>query len=221
MRDEDRRTFQSLRGAQLFLQEYAHAIGTIAQTGLVQRLSAIIEAAYAHTTAHAMADVRIPSLAANEQMLLDTLLRDHLTPIVRIARADLPNTPDFKVFRMPDGRPTLDQIIDSARAMGALAERFAGVFAAAGMQPGFVDALHAAADAILRARDARIAMRARRHAAVEGLTVTIAEGSNVLSAIDNLMSMELRHNAALLANWRAMITTPRRMGRPRKRRARR
>ena len=90
-----------------------------------------------------------------------------------------------------------------------------------GRSPSFIDALHAAADAVLRARDACIAMRVRRHHAVESFRQTIAEGSELLKAIDHLMSTELRHDVARLGNWRSVIATPRRLGRPRKSRRRR
>src|SRR3954462_3324388 len=169
----DRTTLHSLRGAQSFLQEYGHALRTIASTGLVQRLDAIIAVAYTHLTDDVVAQTRVNSLAWTEQVLRRELIHDHLSPLVRIARADLPHTPEFRVLRMPAGRPTLDAVVSTARAMGGIAERFASTFIAAGMQPGFADALHAAIAAVLGARDARRAAHAQRRGAVRGLRSTI------------------------------------------------
>lgn len=206
-------TLHSLRAAQNFLREYGHTLGTVAQSGLVQRLDAIIASVYDLTSERTVADLRYGSLTLTEESLRAALLRNHLTPIVRIARADLPHTPEFKVLRMPAGRPTLDQLVDAARAMAALAERFAGTFTAVGMPADFIDALHATVQGLLRTRDARIAARAQRHGAVEGLTAAISEGRSVLRAIDLLMSTELHDDAALLTNWRTVIAVRRKPGR--------
>jgi hypothetical protein len=220
VQEDDRRTFQSLRSAQVFLQEHGNVVSTAEQPLMVQHLDNIIGTAYTHITTRAVTELRACSLVATEKVLLKNLRRDHLKLIVAIAKADLPHTPEFKVLRMPKARPRLDELIAAARAMGGLAERFADIFVAMGTPPGFVDALHDAANAVLRTRDTRKATLAQKHHAVVGLAATIAEGRKVLADIDGWMSTQLHRDVALLANWRAVTATPPKLGRPRKPRAR-
>jgi hypothetical protein len=220
MRTRHRTTFAALRAAQGFLHEYGHLLGAVAESGLSRRLDAIISDLYRHTTDQVTHGLRAHSLVRTARTLRAELLRDHMTHIVRIARADLPHTPEFQSLRMPAARPTLDRLASAAFAMGGTAERFADTFVAAGMPPDFVDALHAATRAMVDAHRTAAAERGKRHAATRAIEAAIADGLAVLRALDLLVSTESRHDGALLANWKTVIATPR-IGRPRLSRKRR
>jgi hypothetical protein len=220
MRTRHRTAFAAFRTAQGFLHEYGHVLPAVAESGLSRRLDAIIDDLYRHTTDQVTHGLRAHSLVRTARTLRAELLRDHMTPIVRIARADLPHTPEFQSLRMPAGRPTLDRLASAAFAMAGIAERFAATFVAAGMPPTFVDALHAATREMIDARRAAAAESVRRSGATRAIEAAMADGLAVMRALDLLVSTESRRDAALLAQWKAVIATPR-LGRPRLSRTRR
>lgn len=220
MRARDCRTLTALCAARQFLHDHAEALPALTESDLPRHLDAIIAAIRSHATDQGVHGIRVHSVAATQHTLRRALLCNHMTPIVRIARADLPHTPEFKVLRMPSGRPTIDQLASAASAMAAMAERFTDTFVAAGLPPSFVEALHAAIRGLTDMRDEATLARGRRHGAARGVDTAIVQGHHTLRALDTLISTALRGDHALLANWRAVIATPR-LGRPRIQRTRR
>src|SRR4051812_9319665 len=61
----------------------------------------------------------------------DSLRRDHLAPIVRTARADLPHLTDFEVLRMPADKPTTDQLVSAALTTARTAKLHTAIFVTA------------------------------------------------------------------------------------------
>ena len=53
--------------------------------------------------------------------LRKALLRDHMSAIARVAKADLPPTPEVDAFRTPAGKPTVERI--PPNRIGRLATR--------------------------------------------------------------------------------------------------
>jgi hypothetical protein len=113
------------------------------------------------------------------QELCCSLRRDHLAPIIRIARADLPHTSDFKLLRMRAGKPTTDQLVSAAIAMTRTAKLHTATFVAAGMHPTLLDELHAAMRALQDRRLTAIAARGRRRTATSGIDAPVAEGHHI------------------------------------------
>jgi hypothetical protein len=215
MRARDNRTLTALCAARRFLQEHAHLLPSIVESGLPRRLDAIISSVYSHLTDQVAHGTNAHRHLRTQQTLQHELRVFHMTPIVRIARADLPHTPYFQVLRMPRGKPTIDQLTSAAVAMAGTAERYAATFVAAGLPATFVDALHTAARELIESQRIATAARADRHAATRGIEASIIDGRHTLRALDSLLAVELQRDRALLTHWRALIAEPR-LGRPRK-----
>jgi alkanesulfonate monooxygenase SsuD/methylene tetrahydromethanopterin reductase-like flavin-dependent oxidoreductase (luciferase family) len=65
-----------------------------------------------------------------------------MAPVARIARADLPNTPEFRPLRMPRGRITPEKLAAAGSGMAQAAARYTDTFVAAGLSPDFVAQLN-------------------------------------------------------------------------------
>jgi hypothetical protein len=65
--------------------------------------------------------------------LREALLRNHMAPISRIARADLPVTAELEPFKMPQGKPTIERLSAAANGMAKAARPFSPVFVSAGL----------------------------------------------------------------------------------------
>ncbi|HEY4304194.1 MAG TPA: hypothetical protein VGM82_07000 [Gemmatimonadaceae bacterium] len=137
-----------------------------------------------------------------------------MTPIARIARADLPRTEEFQVLRMPSGRVTASQLTVAATTMARIAEQNTPTFVAAGMPAGFVDEMLAAIESLRALHEAALLERGKRHAATRGIDADTLDARRTLRALDSLTAVELRRDPALFAEWTAVIAQPK-LGRPR------
>lgn len=214
MRHRDRVTLIALNAARHFLREHAHLLLRVIESGALTRLDDLIDTLNQHSTSQVVHGMRFSSLTRTQQSLQADLRRNFMTPIARIARADLPPTPDFQVLRMPSGRVTSDQLARAAVAMARVAEQHADTFVAVGMQPGFIDRMLAMVESLQTLRSEALLERGKRHAATMGLDTETLDARRTLRALDSLIAVELRKNPSLFAKWTAMIAQPR-LGRPR------
>jgi hypothetical protein len=139
-----------------------------------------------------------------QHTLRRALLRDHMAPISRIARSDLPQTPEIEPLKMPRGRPTIERLSAAAFGMAKAATPFAGVFIAAGLPADFVARLDAAADALVVFLSDRAQSRGKRSGATKGLKSQLASGRKIVRILDAFVKSALKDDPALLANWNAV-----------------
>jgi hypothetical protein len=217
MRMRDGRSLTTLRAARDFLREHAEVLSIDGESGLVRRLDDTIRTLNAHSVAQVEHTMRAHGLVQTQKALCASLRRDHMTPIVRIARADMPHAAEFRALRMPAGRVRVDQLVSAARAMLVTAERFIDTFLAAGLPRSFVDDAHAVIRALLIARADATLARGRRHGATRGIDVVIVEAHRIVRALDSLIREECRRDVVLVAQWESILANPR-LGRPRKKR---
>jgi hypothetical protein len=129
------------------------------------------------------------------------LLQEHMTPISRVARADLPQTPEMLSLRMPRGRPSTERLASHAYGMGRTATRFAEKFVASGLPADFVSRLNAAADAMLAAADERVGQRTDRTGATKALKAKLARARRIVAVLDPLVKTAAKGDQFLLAKW--------------------
>jgi len=220
MRARDRITLTTLIAARDFLDEYGHRVPGVLASDLPRRLADIITLTNAHVTAYEAHRLHADTLVRTQEVLRAALHDDHMTPIVRIARADVRHGDELRMLRMPAGRTTIDQLASAASAMAGIAARFTDTFVSSGMRVTFVEDLRAAIRALLDARAQCTRERSAQHAATLGIASAISQGRKVLHALDDLVATELHRDAALLTNWQTVIAE-RRLGRPRRRRGKR
>jgi hypothetical protein len=200
---------QSLRAVEDFLAANAATLDGIVNTGTRKKLAQTI-AALESTVAEQAGSSVIAKGGTNRYLALRTaLIRDHMAPIARIARAELPPTPEMSALRMPRQDWKMERLAAAAHGMARAAEPYTPEFVSAGLRPDFIARLTAAADAMVRSVSDRTQTRGRLTGATKGLATTLASGRRLVDAIDALVTSALADDRAMLANWKRVKRVPR------------
>lgn len=192
---------QSLRAVEAFLDANAATLTGVVSTGARQRLTAAIGALSAHVSDQTGSALTSQGSTKNQHLVREALLRDHMTPVARIARADLPQTPQIAPLRMPRGRPTAPRLAAAANGMAQAAAPYANVFISAGLPTDFIAQLTGAADDLVTALDERTQIRGKRKGATKGLKDSLSAGRKIVHILDAFVKSALKDNPALLASW--------------------
>jgi hypothetical protein len=195
---------QSLRNVEAFLEENADTLDRVIKTGARQRLADAITELAAHASEQTGNALASRGATKRQQALRKVLLRDHMAPIVKIADADIPKTPDVEPLRMPRGQPTAQRLAAAAFGMAKAAAPHAGVFTSAGLPGDFVAQLTGAADAMLASVDERSRNRGKRTGATKGLKAKLAAGRKIVHVLDAFVQSALNDDPARLADWNAV-----------------
>jgi hypothetical protein len=121
--------------------------------------------------------------------------------ISRIARADLPRTPQVEPLSMPRGVPTIPRLAAAADGMAKAAAPFASVFTAAGLPDDFIARLNSAVDALVASNKDRMQSRGKRSGATQGLKSRLVEGRRIVNVLDALVTTTLKDDPVLLGSW--------------------
>src|SRR4030081_2173295 len=97
----------SLRTVQEFLERNKDVLPELVKTGARQRLDEVIASLNGHASNQAGSAIGMRGATKLQRTLRTALRRDHMAPIARIAKLDLPPVPDLQALRMPRGRPTV------------------------------------------------------------------------------------------------------------------
>ena len=155
MKNDQANAMLSLRTVDAFLDAHADKLPGIAQSGARRRLTGTLEAARDHTADQARSNIEAQGLTRKHRTLRTTLVRDHMRPIARVARADLSAIPDFQALRLPPSGVTPSKLFAAALGMAQVAQSNAQPFLDAGMAADFTAQLVSAAEAMMHALDSR------------------------------------------------------------------
>jgi hypothetical protein len=191
----------SLTAVQHFLDEHATKLGDVATGGARKRLDDVIAELAAHVAEQSGSDLAAQGSTKKQRALRIALIRDHMAPISRIARADLPDTPEIQPLKMPVGRPSTQKLASVARGMAKAATPFAHVFLLGGLPTDFIARLDTATNALLQAVAERSRNRGRRGGATTGLRDRLSAGRKIVQVLDALVKSAGAKDPALLADW--------------------
>jgi hypothetical protein len=204
MKNIQARSLETLRDVQRFLDDHDAALPGVSLTSARRKLDEIVSTLDAHAATQVGAGIAA-QMSTRVQTNLEILLRrDHMTPIARIARAELPSIPELSALRMPRGRPTLEKLAAHAYAMAEIAERHHDVFVAAGLPSDFADRLRGAAEEMRAARTTRTLRRGNRAAATAGLRLSLSAGRRIVGDLDAFVQMAAADNPSLRSSWLAV-----------------
>ena len=195
---------QSLRAVEAFIDGNAATLTGVVSTGARRRLTGAIGELAAHVSDQTGSALASQGSTKNQHLVREVLLHDHMAPLARIARADLPQTPQLAPLRMPRGRPTAPKLAAAANGMAQAAAPYASVFISAGLPTDFIAQLTGAADDLVIALDERTQSRGKRTGATKGLKDSLSDGRKVVHILDAFVTRALKNNAALLANWNSV-----------------
>ena len=213
MRTSQGPMLQSLHAVQSFVDQYPEQLSAIVKSGARQKLDEAIAQLSDHVSTQTGSHLAAQGATQKHRSLRQALIRDHMAPISRIARADLPPTPEVEPLKMPKGRPTASRLAAAAYGMGKAAVPFTAVFTFAGLPPDFIAQLNAAADAMLGAVNDRTTNRGLRGGATQGLARKLSDGRKVVHVLDAFVKSALKYDPTLLANWNIIKRVQRTPGR--------
>lgn len=204
MKTTQAHSLETLRAVQRFLDDHDAALPGVSLTGARRKLDEIVSTLDAHAATQVGAGIAAQMSTRVQTKLEIVLRRDHMTPIARIARAELPSIPDLSALRMPRGRSTLDKLAAHAYAMAEVAERHHDVFVAAGLPSDFAARLRGAAEEMLGARTTRTQRRGDSAAATAGLRLSLRAGRRIVGVLDAFVQMAVADDPSLRSSWLAV-----------------
>jgi hypothetical protein len=198
------KTGQSLVDVGGFLDDNADTLKTVITTGTRLDLDRAIAAWQTYATDQTGNALAAQGATQKQRALREALLRQHMAPIARIAKARLPRTPELTPLRMPRSNPSVQRLATAAYGMAQEAAKHVAVFVAAGQPVDFLTGLTDAADALIASVGARSQSRSRRRAATAGLRDALSAGRHCVGILDALIQRALKDDHALLAGWNAV-----------------
>ena len=129
------------------------------------------------------------------------LIRDHMTPIAKIATLELSQLPELVKFSLPHRRVTIQQLGAHADGMAEGARPYAQVFIDAGRRPDFIDRLKQAADQMRAAAYDAAQGRVRIKGTTTGLTQKLSRARKIVQMLDAFVKEAAGNDKALLDSW--------------------
>lgn len=192
---------ESLHAVNVFLNENADQLGDVVHTGVRRRLADALAELDTHATDQTASSFVVQGATKRKYELARRLRRRHLTPIARIARVELPHTPELEPLKMPKGRPTPERLVAHAEGMAQAAAPFAETFIAAGLPSDFIARLSAASGELRAVVTDRTQNRGKQSGATTGLKLQLSSARKLVHVLDAFVQTALEDNEALLASW--------------------
>jgi hypothetical protein len=202
----------SLQNVQAFLEKNADRLDGVANTGARQRLDDAVVKLSTYVLDQTESGLAARGATQKQKSLRVVLLRDHMAPIARIARADLPRTPELTALLMPRGHPTSARLAAAASGMAKAAAPHAGVFISNGLPADFIERLNGAVRAMLASLTERSQSRGRRKGATTGLKADLVSARKIVHVLDAFVKSATKDDPALLANWNLLKRIPKTPG---------
>ena len=191
----------SLENTRRFLDDNKAALGGVITGGTQQKLAqAIGELASTVTEQNQYTRDRKGAFAIQVASRA-ALLRDHMAPIVKVARLELSHAPELVKFSLPRKKVTLQQLGALADGMAEAARPHAQVFIDAGRKPDFLDRLKTAADQMRSAAYDGAQGRVRIKQATSRLTEQLSRARKVVHMLDAFVKEAAGSDQALLDSW--------------------
>ena len=192
---------QSLRSAQAFIDTNADALSPTVMNGTKAKLDNTIASLTTHATNQTGDHLLGMGLTRTKRTLRTTLIKKHMKPIARIARAELRDTPELEALRMPKSGLGAVRLAAHADGMARAAEPFSATFIDWGLSPNFIVELRQAASALLASIDDRTVARGNRRGATIGIKQQLRVARFAVGVLDALIKSELHDDPVLLQQW--------------------
>ena len=193
---------RTLSRVQQFLDRHADVVGEINQTDARRALDAAVAATDATVTEQGTHVRDIRGELQRQADLETALLRRHMVPIAKFARAQLTGVPNFAAL-IPNVRDKNGtRLYQAAMAMAAAAEPYAAQFPAPTFAGDFIVALRNAAIAVNNSVALRADKRVQRIGATTQIAQSLAKGRTAVLTLDALLVHVLHDDPRLAEEWR-------------------
>jgi hypothetical protein len=195
----------ALRQGQRFLDANSSALGDVNAGGgraafdlVTTQLGTLAEAQDTHRT-------RASGELSNEQRLARSLRRQHIRPLVKVARAKVPEAAQLAAVSLPVIRSNSTDLTVRARAMADAVEPHKQLLHEGGLPSDFIDRLRAAADVLDAAIRQKGTHQKGRIGATDGIYQTVNEARRQVNVMDSLVRAELGEQEPLVTEWASVV----------------
>jgi hypothetical protein len=204
MNPRQARSLLSLYAVDVFLDTNAERLPRTCATGMRIKFKRALAELELHVQVQSGAPLTAMGLTRAKDAKREALLRDHIAPIVRVARLESASHPDLASLRMPRGEPGTQKLLALAAGMASIAADHRDVFVAAGLRPTFVEDFNAAIDDLLATLTARSERRGARSGATRGVDASLRVCTKYKAVLGAFIQTEARDDRPLLMNWRTV-----------------
>jgi len=204
MNPRQARSLLSLYAVDVFLDIHAERLPKTCATGMRIRFKRALAELELHVQVQSGAPLMAVGLTRAKDAKREALLRDHIAPVVRVARLESASHPDLAPLKMPRGEPGTQKLVALASAIVAVAADHRDVFVAAGLPETFVEDFNAAIEDLLATLSARSERRGARTGATRGVDASLRACHSCKAALGAFIETEARDDLPLLANWRTV-----------------
>lgn len=191
----------ALRSTQGFLDDKGPSLGTINQSGARKSLDTATIALSTWSDAQGMHNLRAKGARARELHLARNLRRKHLRPMVRVARAKLPDVEALGHVVLPPTGGNTQELVNFTRSLLKAAEPFTPVFVEAGLAPDFAEQARAAAAEIEQVIGGKGVHRTGREEATGQIDRIVREARAAVGMLDSFIKAQLEEGDPVLTKW--------------------
>ena len=194
----------SVRNAAAFLDQHAELFAGRIKPAFRTRLTTALANIEATIAEQQGLTRKVKGNAEDRAARRTVLVNEHMAPIARVARLELPNNPSIGQFGMPSARLSTEKLAAAASGMAEAALPFRDIFTAEALPEDFITQLTEARDAMLGSSQQRAAHASQRKGATTGLRTQLTEARAIVHAIDALVRPVIKGDPTLLASWKSI-----------------
>jgi hypothetical protein len=148
--------------------------------------------------------------------MAENLVRTHLGPIAKFARASLKGVPEYATLAKTARAATPKRLVTHAYAVVEAANPYAAAMTAAGFPADTIDHLMAATNELNETIVKREPLAAGRVQSTEAITTVIEQGRDGVRKIDAVLAKRLASDGPALAAWKSASRVQAKVGSARK-----
>ena len=212
MRQEQQRKFDSLGRVRDFARTRPEAAGALAGSPALAQLDGAITAIAGHVLTQGTADRSLAGQISRQRALVQELIRRHITPIAKFARAKLRGTPGFAelTFKPDEKRPAA--LVRAARSMAVAAAPYADALVAAGFPADAIATFSATIDTLADTIAQRGHFRHVRVGSTKGIEEQLRLGREAVKLLDAVLTRQFAFDATFLAAWKSATRIDKKSG---------
>ena len=193
----------ALRQTQSLLDTNTAVLGTINTSGARRELDAAAAQLEALGETQGSHRTQARGERTNELRLARALRRQHMRPIVRIARAKVPKVAQLAAMTLPPLRTNSTALATQAGSIADAVQPYAQEFVDAGLPADFTARMRAAAAALVQSIGGKGDHRQQRIGATTALDQQVQQAKRVVAVLDGLVRAQLDEQEPLVSQWRA------------------
>jgi hypothetical protein len=189
---------------QKFLDEHAETLGRVSKAQVRAQLDAEVKGLAECFATQAKEKTAKTSRTKLKNTVRKDLLKEHIEPIVEIARAKPSETPGIASLRNPPKRANDGAVVTKAIAIADAVKPYEKKFLEQQLPRDFIDQLRAKAKELLDECNARDACIVRHVAATKGAANHDSMVRDAVFVLNTLVIKQLAGQDGLLSAWRAL-----------------